>query len=57
MTYTHGEELNFDNTRPKVWLKPDDEVTVLNDMPESNKFVLMNLQAAGEFRCEILRRS
>lgn len=50
MTYTTGNELKFDETKPRVWIKPEDEITVLNDMPEENKFVLMNLEAAGLYR-------
>lgn len=49
LTYTDGNELDFGNTRPRLWLKPDDDITVLKDMPDDKQFVLMNLQAAGAY--------
>lgn len=47
LTYTSGKELNFGDTKPKMWLKPTEDETVLTDMPEEKQFVLMNVQAAG----------
>ncbi|KAL0271368.1 UNVERIFIED_CONTAM: hypothetical protein PYX00_008477 [Menopon gallinae] len=50
LTYTSGKDLDFQNTKPKVWVKPTEEETVLTDMPEENQFVLMNVEASGLYR-------
>ncbi|KAK6617703.1 hypothetical protein RUM44_005291 [Polyplax serrata] len=50
LTYTTGSEMNFRDTKPKIWLDPADESVTLTDMPSKNDFVLMNLDVSGLYR-------
>ncbi|PNF34055.1 hypothetical protein B7P43_G01128 [Cryptotermes secundus] len=50
ITYTSEPELDFDSTRPRLWLDPAMNETNLTDMPGPDHWVLFNVQAAGLYR-------
>jgi hypothetical protein len=54
ITYTSQPELDFDSTRPRLWLDPALKETSVAGMPRPDQWVLFNVQAAGDKMTHLL---
>ncbi|KAJ9596177.1 hypothetical protein L9F63_027197, partial [Diploptera punctata] len=49
ISYTLSKDMNFTDTRPRVWLKAEPQI-VLNANITDDEWIFLNLQATGFFR-------
>jgi len=50
VTYTTQTKLNFADTLPKLWLKPNVQNSMLDETRlRKNEWIMMNLKQAGEY--------
>lgn len=54
LSFTTGEELDFETTEPDTWLKCDENgvavIKELNNLPEPDEWVLFNVQLSGLYK-------
>lgn len=50
ITYTHGSELIFNNTRPQHWVPRQSAISMTNLKVPPNQWILVNIQQTGFYR-------
>ena len=51
ITYTTSDEMLFNETKPKMWMKPSQKMMTLEGMPTGpNDWVILNIQQSGYYR-------
>ncbi|CAL4078622.1 unnamed protein product, partial [Meganyctiphanes norvegica] len=50
LSYTTQDELNFANTKNKLWLNKNECQITLSGLPRSNKWIIVNTQQTGYYR-------
>ncbi|PSN50097.1 hypothetical protein C0J52_04712 [Blattella germanica] len=50
LTYTTGDDTDFNSTKPRLWMSPDHGDLELKDLPGPEHWLLLNIQAAGLYR-------
>ncbi|XP_068081869.1 uncharacterized protein [Anabrus simplex] len=56
ITYTTSQQLQFNDTKPVVWLSPDDNMTLLTH-PGEDDWVIYNIKAKGYYRVNYDQRN
>jgi aminopeptidase N len=49
ITFTTKKELNFENTKPKYWMKPESKMTITEKI-DKNDWIILNPQVAHYYR-------
>lgn len=50
ITYTTQDNVDFNSTHPKAWIKGTEDQIPLTSLPDSNTWIMLNLQATGYYR-------
>ncbi|XP_069957724.1 aminopeptidase N isoform X2 [Cherax quadricarinatus] len=50
LTYTGGDDPNFNETRAKVWMKDTETLITIQSLPTKDHWVIFNLQETGFYR-------
>nr|XP_053651337.1 aminopeptidase N-like isoform X1 [Cherax quadricarinatus] len=50
LTYTGGDDPNFNETRAKVWMKDTETLITIQSLPTKDHWVIFNLQETGYYR-------
>lgn len=50
ISYTTGKELNFNTTKPKLWLRGEKSIAVRNITIQSDDWLIANIQQTGFYR-------
>ena len=50
ITYTTQQHLDFKNTRPKLWFSCPHQIKKIDDLPDKNTWILLNLNISGLYR-------
>lgn len=50
ISYTTSDELNFDETSPKIWIEPTNELIKIDDVLSENvTYLLLNVKETGRY--------
>lgn len=50
ITYTTQDNLDFNTTHPTAWISNTEDQITLSSLPDSNTWIICNLQATGYYR-------